>query len=421
MSRHSTHGPKLLPADRIHPAVPQSRTAETFLQGVLSGADPARERRGFGYALNGAVRALMLQPAGTAGDNASLTAAVRGNSSRHYDVDLVCDPLDEEEWSILRGFVTMNAATLKGLTPDEFVMALDEAATERDISLFPGPDDIDLWCNCPDDGDPCKHGAALAYAFAQALDDDPLSLLLLRGHDPHSLKSRAAPKDRHLPDAPAPATAEGSVPATVAFAEAVAPLPDLPLLADHVFAPAVLPGLGPAPDALAMLCTDSALRARSLLDDLLAGDLADHIPDEPASGLSPHADGVRYAATHSLSTDQRRTLRHAMDCTVKELGLYVLAWNNGGPWALDTLTSPWAPPPEELRSALQHLHRALTAAGHAPSFEIRLNHITSRRPALHLRYGRDRRWYPYTANGAPAGPPTSNIDDFVQQAAASGD
>jgi hypothetical protein len=270
-------------------------------------------------------------------------------------------------------------------------------------------------------GDPCKHGGALAYAFAQALDDDPLLLLLLRGHDPEPLKSRRAPEQGYLPDAPAPATAASSVPAAAAFAETVAPLPDLPRPTDHPFTPAVLPGPGPDQDALALLCTDAAQRARSLLADLLTDDLADTIPDDPANGLSPHADGVRYAATHPLSTDQRRSLRHAMDCTVKDLSLCVRAWNNGGFWALDTLTSPWAPPPEEFQSALQQLERALTAAGYAPSLEIRLNHITSRRPALHLRYGRDELWYPYTADNTPSGPPTSNLDDLVQQAAAAQD
>ncbi|MGW1615653.1 SWIM zinc finger family protein [Streptomyces sp. NPDC002285] len=418
MKPPSAPGPKALPVCRIHPAVPQSQTADAFLQGVLSGADPARARRGFGYALNGAVKVLMLQPAGTGGPSASLTAAVHGNRPHPYDVDLVCDPLDEDEWSILRGFVTMNAASLESLSPDEFVTALDRAAAERDISLFPGPGDIDLWCNCPDDGDPCKHGAALAYAFAQALDDDPLSLLLLRGHEPRSLKSRPAPKQSHLPDAPAPANAAGIVPAAAAFTEAIAPLPGLPRLPGRLFTPPVLPGRGPDPDALALLCTDAAQRARSLLNDLLTGDLADRIPDDTASGLSPYADGVRYAATHALSPDQRRTLRHAMDCTVKDLGLYVRAWNNGGPWALDTLTSPWAPSAEEFHSGLQHLDRALSAAGYAPSFEIRLNRLTSRRPAFHLRYSRDGRWYPYTDTGTPAGPPVSNLDDFVQQAAA---
>ncbi|WP_328373416.1 SWIM zinc finger family protein (plasmid) [Streptomyces sp. NBC_00445] len=412
--------PQLLPAGRIHPGVPRSETAGTFLQSVLHGADPARTRRGFSYALNGAVRTLVLQPAETAGEDAELSAAVRGSGPQPYDVDLVCECLDEDEWSVLRGFVTMNATALGSLSPDDFVMTLDEAATERDICLFPGPDDVDLWCTCPDDGDPCKHGAALAYAFAQALDDDPFMLLLLRGHDRQALKRRTAPDDRHLPDIPAPAAAAGSVPAAAAFTEAVAPLPGLPQPADHLlFAPTVLPGREPDPDALFLLGTDTARRASSLLNDLLTGDLADRIPDDPARGLSPHADCVRYAAAHALPTDRRRTLRHAMGCTIKELDLYVSAWNNGGPWALDTLTSAWAPPPEEYQPALQHLNRALTAAGCAPSLQTHLNHVTSRSPAFHLRFGRDGRWYPYTADGTPSGPPLYRLDDFVRHAAES--
>ncbi|MFJ9380174.1 hypothetical protein [Streptomyces sp. NPDC101455] len=91
---------KLLPAGRIHPSVPRSQTAETFLQWVLSGSDPAREQRGFGYAVNGAVTALVLEPAGSGDPRASLTASVTGNRPHPYDVYLVCDPLDEDEWHL---------------------------------------------------------------------------------------------------------------------------------------------------------------------------------------------------------------------------------------------------------------------------------------------------------------------------------
>lgn len=35
------------------------------------------------------------------------------------------------------------------------------------------PDDLRFDCTCPDWGDPCKHGVALAMAVAEALDEEP--------------------------------------------------------------------------------------------------------------------------------------------------------------------------------------------------------------------------------------------------------
>jgi hypothetical protein len=35
------------------------------------------------------------------------------------------------------------------------------------------PDDLRFSCSCPDWGDPCKHGVAVAFAVAEMLDDEP--------------------------------------------------------------------------------------------------------------------------------------------------------------------------------------------------------------------------------------------------------
>lgn len=418
MSQPAATDPRSLPAGPVDPAVPRGRTAGRFLHTVLHRADPARARRGFVYARDGAIRTVTLQPATRDSPNASLEASVRGSGPLPYSVDFVCDPLGGDDWRVLRGFVTMNAAALTGLDPDGFVMTLDRAAGERGIRLFPGPRDFDLFCNCPDDSDPCKHGVALAYSFAQVLDDDPLALLLLRGHDPAALQNQSLPDDWHLPDAPTPVTAAAGVPAEAAFAEPVAPLPALPRPTDHTFTPALLPdATRPDPDALTLLSADAALRARTLLHRLLTEDLADHTPTDPARELAAHTDAVRWAADHPLPTPRMRALRAYTNCTAKEFGLLITAWRNGGPEALDILITPWDPPADEFQPALQHLTRALAGAGYEPSLQIHGNHVTSDQPVLHLRYGHDGLWYPYTADGTPSGPPAGYLDTLVKNAA----
>jgi hypothetical protein len=44
-------------------------------------------------------------------------------------------------------------------------------------------DDLRFSCSCPDWGDPCKHGVAVAFAVAEALDDDPGLAIALWGEE----------------------------------------------------------------------------------------------------------------------------------------------------------------------------------------------------------------------------------------------
>ncbi len=43
--------------------------------------------------------------------------------------------------------------------------------------------ELDFDCTCPDDGWPCKHAAAVAFLLAEHIDENPLSVLRLRGVD----------------------------------------------------------------------------------------------------------------------------------------------------------------------------------------------------------------------------------------------
>jgi len=86
--------------------------------------------------------------------------------------------------------------------------------------LFPGSAaDLDMHCNCPDWGMPCKHLAAVCYVLAEEFDRDPFGMLAWRGKDRAELLAalrriqgspdRAeAPAERDALDVPAPPLAE---------------------------------------------------------------------------------------------------------------------------------------------------------------------------------------------------------------------
>jgi uncharacterized Zn finger protein len=115
-----------------------------------------------------------------------------------------------------------------------------EVVTHKERGLFPGPDEIELTCSCPDWAGMCKHVAAVLYGVGARLDTDPALLFRLRKVDPAALlksesigrAGRAQPPQKLLatdalaslfgielddgtaPPAPAPVVAAGAVSAS---------------------------------------------------------------------------------------------------------------------------------------------------------------------------------------------------------------
>ncbi|NKZ00091.1 SWIM zinc finger family protein [Nocardiopsis alborubida] len=68
------------------------------------------------------------------------------------------------------------------LLADELPGDAEEVFARHGVRLFPdSADDLDVHCTCPDRGHPCKHGAAVLYTWASALDDAPLLLFAWLG------------------------------------------------------------------------------------------------------------------------------------------------------------------------------------------------------------------------------------------------
>jgi uncharacterized Zn finger protein len=134
--------------------------------------DGGRLARGRAYARKGQVIDFTLTPG-------KVTGRVQGSRPRPYEVSIAIAAFDDPQWDelldALGSQALYRAALLAGDMPHEIVDLFDE----HDLPLFPSSLDID--CNCPDWGVPCKHGSAVLYVLAEAFDDDPFLVLAWRG------------------------------------------------------------------------------------------------------------------------------------------------------------------------------------------------------------------------------------------------
>jgi uncharacterized Zn finger protein len=342
-----------------------------------SSLDLGRLSRGRTYARAGRVDSITVSPG-------RLAATVQGSRPRPYRAVVVVEELTDAEWERFLDQVASRAGFIAALLDNDMPPELVEAAADAGVKLLPGIGDLDPECTCPDWGYPCKHAAALCYQAARLLDEDPFVLLLLRGRGESELLAElqrrnarwSAAKARDL-GSPAAET-----PAAGVHARTPGPLPPPPTV--PAGPPGALPPLPQGPgvpsDALALLVADAAARARELL-----------VSDGPPPVLDERQDAVRLTASQpNLVARVGRSVVSPRE---------VRAWEYGGAAGLEVLDAAWTPPKQEVA-------RALAEAVH----DLRgwRNRWTVTGRGVQLRYGRDRRWYPYREEAGewwPSGPP----------------
>lgn len=368
---------------------------EAWIRSVEQGAaDQARLSRGRTYARGGYVTAVTVAPG-------RITASVRGSRPRPYRADILLGVLTDDAWDTFLEAVAARPAHIAAFLDHDMPPSLAEATEAAGARLLPSAQELTWHCSCPDDGDPCKHVAALAFETARFLDQDPFLLLLLRGRSADELSEdlarRNAVQAAHTGDrrtAPPPSVGAAAALAGSARPPLPEPLSPPPLPGD----PPVLPDAptqsasrrAPAdpldPDALAFLVTDAAARAHEFLTGAASS---------PLPALPPWQDAVRLAATHPRLTGRGTFSRHfaslaeGVGGTAAELARAAAAWRQGGEAGLEVLEEPWDPPAGDFDRA----RSAMAALGFRTSIDR--NRLTVGR--TQLRYGRDGLWYRYTA------------------------
>lgn len=363
-----------------------------------SSLDAGRLSRGRTYARAGYVGTITVTPG-------RITAPVSGTRPRPYRTVIRSRVLTAPEWDAFLDAVCAQPAHIAALLDKDMPHELVDAATASGVRLLPGPGDLDPDCSCPDNGRPCKHGAALCYQTARFLDSDPFVLLLLRGRDEEELLDELARRnakssacaahavdaaDDHPDHADSTRKAVSSgVPARDALATSVRPPLPAPLEPPSAPGePPLLPELPGAPDPLdlAFLATDTARRAHTALTTTGHAGL---VP------LPPRYDAIRLAATHpdltgrgTLSARFARLARESGH-TAPGLARAAAAWRQGSE-GLSVLESDWDPPAGNFDRA-----RGALAAADLPRMSVHRNRLTDPTRTFQLRYGRDSRWYPY--------------------------
>jgi len=338
--------------------------------------DPNRLPRGRSYARHGRVGRLLAE----AGE---VRAPVSGSRKVAYRVRVRVRAFTEDEWGVALDAIAARAGHAAALLEGELSPEVTADLAEAGIDLLPGAGELATTCTCPDDAEPCKHAAAVCYLVADLLDDDPFTLLLLRGRTRAEvlagLRARRGSGPRPAAIGPPRLTAR-DLPARAAAA-AAAPLPRPPLAPAHPGHPAPVAvdppdGSGLATADLLALATDAAIRAW----DLAAGE------GDGSLNLDREADLARRAAS-ALGTQRFARLAARTRTPERHLLRLATAWQHGGQAALDVLAESWTPPVEVMEEA-----RAVVA-GLLKGQRVRADANRLSGGDIHLRYGRDGRWY----------------------------
>ena len=109
-------------------------------------------------------------------------ARVQGSRPSPYRIEMTVEPFADAVWDRVVGALARQAIYAAKLLAGELPAELVQLCDMAEAPLFPShPDEIRMKCSCPDWAVPCKHVAAVHYAFAAELDRDPFLLFGLRG------------------------------------------------------------------------------------------------------------------------------------------------------------------------------------------------------------------------------------------------
>ncbi|MGW1093946.1 SWIM zinc finger family protein, partial [Streptomyces sp. NPDC002596] len=136
--------------------------------------DAGRLSRGRTYTRKGMVGPVTAAPG-------LLRAEVEGSNPWPYAAAVHLRVLTDAQWNTLLDAIAAQAGRTAALLDGEMPADLVDDARTAGVPLLPEPSELDPECSCPDWGYPCKHAAALCYATAAHLDDDPFWLFTLRG------------------------------------------------------------------------------------------------------------------------------------------------------------------------------------------------------------------------------------------------
>jgi uncharacterized Zn finger protein len=255
-------------------AIGEQWWSQRFIAVLDSYGMSGRLQRGRSYARRGQVIEFALEPG-------KVTARVQGSRPSPYAVSIAVRPLTAAQWAEVESRLAAQALFRARLLAGEMPAEIEEVFAACGTPLFPqAASDLDMSCNCPDWGMPCKHLAAVCYVLAEAFDTDPFAMLAWRGRDREQLLTALRGRGTAAGAAAGPgrggpeSAAAGASPALAALADVTSP--PLAESTEDFWSPGLsqarlraLPQSQPAPqDLLLRLSEPPAIevRGRSLTD-----------------------------------------------------------------------------------------------------------------------------------------------------------
>ncbi len=163
----------------------------------------ARLGRGRNYAVSGQVSSLEITPG-------QVVAAVQGSDKEPYQSSIRFRTLEGEAKARLIHTFRQQPMLLARLLVADLPIEVETLFRQAGCPLFPQREnDLVSRCTCPDYANPCKHLAAIYFLLGEAITQNPMVLLALRGVSRAELLGEEAEPDEPSPPA---APAEGAAP-----------------------------------------------------------------------------------------------------------------------------------------------------------------------------------------------------------------
>jgi transposase-like protein len=306
-----------------------------------------------------------------------VSATVQGSRTTPYEVKVRIRAFTDDEWEAVLDVISAQIGRVAALLDGELPPEVVEDAQAAGLELLPDAGEVKTACNCPDFAVPCKHSAAVCFLIADALDDDPFVVMLLRGRKRDELMAALRARRSTGSEQPAIKRRPTGVPAKAAFAKTPGPLPLPPKPFAQPGVPSAVLMLDPPRQSgidahdLVALATDAAQRAW----ELASGD------GDGGLGLTRDEDLARRAAG-LLGTSALADLAHRAGVPARRLTSWAIAWREGGAGgfaASEAMIEMDAAAVAEAREAL------------GPEAVAEGNRVTADR--RQLRLGADGLWY----------------------------
>lgn len=365
--------------------------------------DRGRLSRGRTYGRTGRVDSITISPG-------RITAPVHGSGPDPYETLVTVEQLSAADWDRFLDQVAGRAGHIAALLDHDMPPDLVEAAADAGVPLLPGVGDLEPECTCLDWGYPCKHAAALCYQVSWLLDTNPFLLLLLRGRGEQELLQELQRRNARRGGSDADGEAAAQRPTEEAAADAFAT------------EPAALPAPPPPPSEPApalVLPPTTAVDTAAL--GFLAANAAAIASDYLRHGAAQPADEWHDTVRIAASCRDERVLTRLAKATRRrdDLVRAATAWTYGGSNGLDALQEAWTPQQAELARAWAAVLSAWDADD-LPDVRTWRNRWTVHGRQAQLRYGTDRRWYPFREQdgqwwpaGAPDPDPVAVLTDLL--------